>query len=134
MKSSKSSLDKTYLLHLQKFVISLSPTSKESREVANWTGRKNLLTPVYSVKDFVCLSSVCYNIFPAEHGNKKLQFLTFLWDPWSTKNFLFVRNRLKSNFNAKITTQSCTIHLGVWNLPHKFHLYLILLSKVVSCC
>ena len=26
---------------------------------------------------------------------------------------------------AKKTTQTCTIRRGEWNLPHKFHLYLI---------
>ena len=32
--------------------------SKASREVANLTERKNLYTPVYGVKEFVCLSVV----------------------------------------------------------------------------
>ena len=34
----------------------LSPASEASREVANLTERKNLHTPVYGVKEFVCLS------------------------------------------------------------------------------
>ena len=32
------------------------PASKASREVANLTERKNLHTPVYGVKESVCLS------------------------------------------------------------------------------
>ena len=40
-------------------LISLSPSSKARREVANLTERKNLHTHVYGVKEFVCLS-VCY--------------------------------------------------------------------------
>ena len=35
-----------------------SPESEGSREVANLTERKNLHTPIYGVKEFVCLS-VC---------------------------------------------------------------------------
>ena len=38
--------------------ISYPPASKASREVANLTERKNPHTPVYDVKEFVCLS-VC---------------------------------------------------------------------------
>ena len=30
-------------------------------------------------------------------------------------------------FNTKIATQTCTIRRGVWNLPHKFQLYLIVI-------
>ena len=36
-------------------------------------------------------------------------------------NFLFVRKVAEI---ATKTTQTCTIRRGVWNLPHKFHLYL----------
>ena len=32
------------------------PASKASREVANLTERKNLCTPIYEVREFVCLS------------------------------------------------------------------------------
>ena len=38
------------------------PESKVSKEEANLTERKNPHTPVYGVKEFVCLS-VCYIIF-----------------------------------------------------------------------
>ena len=69
----------------------LSLVSEASREVANLTERKNLHTPVYGVKEFVCLS-IC----------EKIVILP-----------------------QKIATQTCTIGKGVWNLPHKFHLYLI---------
>ena len=31
----------------------------------------------------------------------------------------------------KIATQTCTIHRGVWNLPHKFHLYFIFKLKQI---
>ena len=43
-------------------MISLYPlASKASREVANSTERKNLHTPAYGVKEFVCLS-VCLSV------------------------------------------------------------------------
>ena len=45
---------------------------------------------------------------------------------WAKKDSVF---RLKSIFPIKITTQTCTIRRGVWNLPHKFHLYFILVWK-----
>ena len=31
-----------------------------------------------------------------------------------------------ANFNTKITTQACIIRRGLWNLQHKFHLYIII--------
>ena len=37
------------------------PASKARREVANLTERKNLHTPVYGVKEFVCLSVVNFD-------------------------------------------------------------------------
>ena len=33
------------------------------------------------------------------------------------------------HFEHKKTTQTCTICRGVWNLPHKFYLYLIFMKK-----
>ena len=45
----------------------IPPASKASREVANLIVRKNPHTPVYGVKEFVCLSvclSVCYKLQP----------------------------------------------------------------------
>ena len=39
----------------------LSPASETSREVVNLTERKNPHTPVYGVKEFVCLS-VCLSV------------------------------------------------------------------------
>ena len=47
-----------------KFIL-LYPASEASREVANLTERKNLKTPVYGVKEFVCLSvclSACLSV------------------------------------------------------------------------
>ena len=43
------------------FIASYPPASKASREVANLTERKNPHTPVYGVKEFVCLS-VCPSV------------------------------------------------------------------------
>ena len=39
----------------------MPPVSEASREVANLTERKNLHTPIYSAKEFVCLS-VCLSV------------------------------------------------------------------------
>ena len=44
------------------------PASEASREVANLTERKNPRTPVYGVKEFVCLS-VC----DKQNGQKKIR-------------------------------------------------------------
>ena len=33
-------------------------------------------------------------------------------------------------FYTKIATQSCTIRRRVWNLPYKFHLYLIIIIRL----
>ena len=49
------------------FTTFLSPASEASWEVANLTRRKNTHTPVYGVKEFVCLSvclSVCSKFRP----------------------------------------------------------------------
>ena len=45
----------------------------------------------------------------------------------STNLTLIISVMAKQNglFSTKITTQTCTIHRGVWNLPQKFHLELI---------
>ena len=44
-----------------KFFLSDPPASEASREVANLTEGKNPYTPVYGVKEFVCLS-VCLSV------------------------------------------------------------------------
>ena len=41
-------------------------------------------------------------------------------------SFYFLCFRLKSHFWQEMFTLTCPIHRGVCNLPHKFHLYLIL--------
>ena len=55
------------LKHLITSIFFLSPASEASREVANLTERKNPHTPVYGVKEYVCLSvclAVCYEFQP----------------------------------------------------------------------
>ena len=45
--------------------------AKQVREVANLTERKNLHTPVYGVKEFVCLSvslSLCLSVINFDHN------------------------------------------------------------------
>ena len=49
------------ILHQKEKRKNLPPASQASREVANLTERKNLHTPVYGVKEFVCLS-VCLSV------------------------------------------------------------------------
>ena len=61
----------TFCLFKKEFILKLSnthsihhpPASKASREEANLTERKNAHTPVYGVKEFVCLYA-CYQIRP----------------------------------------------------------------------
>ena len=71
----------------------MSPASEASREVANLTWRKNPHTPIYGVKEFVCVFKAKItlpgNEYPDSHHSQ-----------------------------------------GVWNLPHKFHLYLIFSKKM----
>ena len=93
------------------------PASKASRKVANLTERKNPHTPVYGVKEFVCLSvcpSVCYIYkFPTtERVN--------ISAPLAARP-VFVHSIYLTfdNYSASPHSQR------LWNLPHKFHLYLI---------
>ena len=71
-----------------------SPASEVSREVANLTERKNPHTPVYGVKEFVCLSVTKFNPNYLRTGKtaKKLG----LFRPDLDSVF-----RLKSNFKHK---------------------------------
>ena len=55
----------------------LSPASKGSREVANLTWRKNLHTPVYGVKEFVCLSVM--NFDPNYLRTGKIEWAEIFW-------------------------------------------------------
>ena len=47
---------KILLMFRKGIILFYPPASKASREVANVTERKNPPTPVYGVKEFVCLS------------------------------------------------------------------------------
>ena len=51
----------TFVSPILKLVLHYPPASEVSREVANLTGRKNPHTPIYGVKEFVCLS-VCLSV------------------------------------------------------------------------
>ena len=82
-----------------------------SREVANLTERKNPLTPVFGVKEFVCLS-VCLlpNSIPIISGLAKPNglkfFLGHLWQEAISQNFLFVR---KMAGRARAEGQNCNV-------------------------
>ena len=100
------------------FLVSkLSPASEASMEVANLTERKNLHTPIYGVKEFVCKNQLkkswqvwlhfCKPVFVSKTAN--------LWLNWL--------------FWQKIITLTSPILRGVWNLPHKFHLYLVHINQ-----
>ena len=69
--------------------ITLSPASKASREVANLDERKNPHTPVYGVKEYVCLWSTLTSIISvlAKHNWLK-KILGQLWQNECTKNFV----------------------------------------------
>ena len=60
-----------------------------SREVANLTGRKNPHTPVYGVKEFVCLY-VCYKLWPQ-----------LSWDWQNRMSWNFWRHLWKNKFSQK---------------------------------
>ena len=45
-----------------RLLLALSPASEASKEVANLTWRKNLHTPLYGVKEFVCLSVTNFDL------------------------------------------------------------------------
>ena len=56
-----------------------SPASEASRKVANLTERKNPHTPVYGVKEFVCLLQILTPIISGlakQNGLKKIFHLT----------------------------------------------------------
>ena len=56
------------------------PVSEASREVVNLTERKNLHTPVYGVKEFVCLSvCLCKTLTPFISGLAKQNGLRPVW-------------------------------------------------------
>ena len=64
----------------------LSPASEVSREVANLTERKNQHTPVYGVKEFVCLSDCLLpNSTPIISGLAKQNGLKFFYDIYGRK-------------------------------------------------
>ena len=103
--------------------------SKRSREVANLTERKNLHTPIYGVKEFVCLFiclsvylSVCLSIrykrWPQLSRDWKNRISWNLFRTslakWMFSNFFIYTVFLDWSqiFNTKITTQTCTIHRG----------------------
>ena len=62
------------------------PKSKASGEVANWTERKNPHTPVYCVKEFVCLSVCPFHLYLIP--NKISSVHAFLSENWSSNNAL----------------------------------------------
>ena len=66
------------------YVTGLSPASEGSREVANLIERKNPHTPVYGVKEFICLSVclfVCNKFLPhlAQLGVVPMFLMFFLY-------------------------------------------------------
>ena len=116
--------------------VTLSPVSEASREVANLTWRKNPHTPSYGVKEFVCLSVAILSFIPFEFKN---------WNYFKKAcNCGCRRSFCKPVFASKTAIFGITFlagnnypdwhHLqGVWNLPHKFHLYLIICWGVQVC-
>ena len=113
-----------------------SPANKASREVANLTERKNLHTPVYGVKEFVCLSvclSVCLlpNLTPIISGLAKQNGLKLfleslqVWLPELFCKLVFLQKQLITDFLAGNIYPTSPHSQGLWNLSYKFHLYLI---------
>ena len=73
------------------------PASEASREVANFTERKNLHTPVCGVKDFVCLP-VSQNFDPNYLGTGKTEWAEIVSNP--TWGCYFLRIRKNSFFGS----------------------------------
>ena len=104
-----------------------------SREVANFTERKNPHTPAYCVKELVCLSSVT----KFDHNylrTGKIEWAEIFFGTSMAKamsqNFYLSKNWLAGlGPRAETATQTCTINRGLRNLPQKFHLFLIILSN-----
>ena len=93
------------------------PVSKGSRKVANLAERK---------ENCICYQRICLSVLVNFYPN-------YLWTS-ITECAIFLhlwQNELQSNFNTKTATQTCTIHRGVWNLPHNFHLFLIIIIIII---
>ena len=93
-------------------ILMLSPASKASRQVANLTWRKNTHTPIYGVKEFVCLSAAKFDLNYLRTG--EIEWAKFFLN-------IFVKKCCPNTYPDSHHSQ------GVWNLPHKFHLYLIII-------
>ena len=110
---------------------SIPPASEVSREVTNLTERKNPHTPVYGVKEFACLS-VCgqdYLIFHLTRTKNHLKNVcNFGYQSCFCKP-VFLPKQLICDFLAGNNYSGSPHSQGVWNLPHKFHFYLILDKK-----
>ena len=88
-------LDINYSLHFTES--NNPPASKASREVANLTERKNPHTPVYGVKEFVCLSVTKFD--PNYHRTGKTEVCYFgcqscFCKPFFQKQLIFGRKKL----------------------------------------
>ena len=103
------------------------PASKASTEVANLTERKNTHTPVYGVKEFVC-PSVCLSVTKFDPNYK---FATLAARAVFVSSFL-LQKQLIYDCLAGNNYPNSSHSQWVWNLPHKFHLYLICTVIVIS--
>ena len=91
--------------------------------MANLTERKNPHTPIYGVKEFVCLSVTKFNPNYLRTGETEWAeiFLGHLWQKGISQNLLFIpkmagragaEGRKIRLFNTKINTQTFTIRTG----------------------
>ena len=109
--------------------------SKASREVAILTERKNLHTPVYGVKELVCLS-VCLSVCPSVINFDPKYCRTGRTVHISNSSFIHPKQKtISKKFASKTViflylTKNNYLYSrhsqGVWNLQHNFHVYLIL--------
>ena len=68
------------------------PASEANREVANLTKRKNPHTPVYGVKEFVCLSVTKFNPNYLRTGKTE----------WAEKFLIFLLTRTKNHLKKSL--------------------------------
>ena len=107
------------------------PASEASREVEYFDWRKKHTPTRILCQNFVTLS-VCHGIRPklSQDWQNRMGW-NFFYKSLSkshVSNFFFLPQAAgRAGAEAQKTTQTRNIRRGVWNLPHKFHLYLIVI-------
>ena len=118
--------------HLTGIIQNVYPAASEaSREMANLTWRKNPHTPIYGVKEFVCLSVTNFDHIYLSTGEIELAeiFLGYLVTKCCPKFFFFVRGPVWFGQRAENPTfwpsissmspVSLVFHYSFYFIPHQ---------------